>query len=99
MGEGRLSRAKDLLLLEGSVGSLKPQKGSVIKGSGIGHYVATEASPPCAEAGGTELEASLSYVPRPCLKTKQPNISNKQELGAGVEMAKLGWGCYTVEKY
>lgn len=62
MGEGRLSRAKNqgILLLEGSVGSLKPQKGSVIKSSGISHRVATEASPSCAEARGTELEASLS---------------------------------------
>lgn len=44
-------------------------------------------------------QPELPTILRPCLKTKQSHNSHKQELGVEVEMAKLGWGCYTVEKH
>lgn len=64
MGEGKLSQAeaKDqgILLLECSVGILKPQKGSVIKSNGIsvcvGHRVLY--SPHSGDSGWVELESA-----------------------------------------
>lgn len=101
MGEGKLSQAgaKDqgILLLEGSVGMLKPPRGSVPKSSGV-CYVWQHRLIFLHRGRRAELEASLSYISGLCLKTKQPNNNNNRELEVKMEaeMAKVAWGCYTV---